>query len=86
MASPRAEAGLYNFILPLRAFNRAKLTLKPIVLLLEEEYVRLKIITIIITVTVTIKVSDTVTVNVIVIVAVTLTVRPGLIRSLHASN
>lgn len=37
VASPVAEAGLYNFILPLRAYQRPKCTLKPIVLLLKEE-------------------------------------------------
>lgn len=37
VASPVAEAGLYNFILPLRAYQQPKLTLKPIVLLLKEE-------------------------------------------------
>lgn len=36
VASPVAEAGLYNFILPLRAYQRPKCTLKPIVLLLKE--------------------------------------------------
>ena len=37
VASPVAEAGLYNFILPLRAYQRPKCTLKPIVLLLKEK-------------------------------------------------
>ncbi|XP_074607442.1 potassium channel subfamily T member 2-like isoform X1 [Acropora palmata] len=37
VASPAAGAGLYNFILPLRAYQRPKCTLKPIVLLLKEK-------------------------------------------------
>ncbi|XP_068724952.1 potassium channel subfamily T member 2-like isoform X3 [Montipora capricornis] len=37
VASPVAGAGLYNFILPLRAYQRPKCTLKPIVLLLKEK-------------------------------------------------
>ncbi|XP_048587242.1 potassium channel subfamily T member 1 isoform X2 [Nematostella vectensis] len=37
VSSPVAEAGLYNFILPLRAYHRPKITLKPIILLLGEE-------------------------------------------------
>lgn len=37
VSSPVAEAGLYNFILPLRAYHRPKITLKPIILLLGQE-------------------------------------------------
>ena len=37
VASPVAEAGLYDFILPLRAYHRPECTLKPIILLLKEE-------------------------------------------------
>ncbi|XP_028410952.1 potassium channel subfamily T member 1-like isoform X2 [Dendronephthya gigantea] len=37
LASPVVEAGLYNFILPLRSSNLPRLSLKPIVLLVGEE-------------------------------------------------
>ena len=36
VACPRAGAGLYNFILPLRAYHQPKCYLKPLIILLNE--------------------------------------------------